>query len=121
MLLSVKTQSWASSLDASSALEMMQAKILHFNKTLDITDFSASGDTHKVTYKDGVLELRVKVCSCITGVCGHLESQIGPVSCLREISQLIVTLLNNQITNVRFYSIITQEHFSSSARYSAPA
>lgn len=65
-------QSWASSLDASSALEMMQAKILHFNKTLQIADVSASGDTHKVTYKDGVTELRVEVCSHISGVCGHL-------------------------------------------------
>lgn len=46
--------------------------MLHFNKTLQITDVSASGDTHKVTYKDGVTELRVEVCSRITGVCGHL-------------------------------------------------
>lgn len=70
--MSVKKRSWASSLDASSALEMMQAKMLHFNKTLHITDVSASGETHKVTYKDGVTELRVEVCSRIAGVCGHL-------------------------------------------------
>ena len=89
MFLSVKTISWASSLDVSSLGKNKRQQW----KIHRITQHLVSSVKYWTSWS-----------SYISRAGGHLQSQLSPVSGLRDVSQLLVTLAGKQHEDESLYS-----------------